>query len=108
MLDRYSFIRDYEVLDYKRWHLGYYLSLKIILQNNASVFTKEYVSEKERNYSYHWQSVSGKLIIRWDNAPHHKNVKTFPHHKHIQGSVAESTEMGMKDVLNFIAKELEK
>jgi len=34
------------------------------------------------NYSYHWQNKNGKMIIRWDNDPHHKNLKTYPHHKH--------------------------
>ena len=105
LLNRYSFIEDYQVLDYKRWQLGYYLSLKIIFQNNSILFSKEYVSEKERNYSYHWQNNSGKLITRWDNAPHHKQIKTFPHHKHLKNAIAESTEMNLNEVLDYIAKE---
>ena len=26
---------------------------------------------------------NGQLIIRWDNAPHHKQIQTYPHHKHL-------------------------
>ncbi len=34
-------------------------------------------------YAYHWQDGSGKLIRRWDNAPHWPSVSTFPDHKHV-------------------------
>lgn len=33
-------------------------------------------------YSFHWQDESGRLLKRWDNAPHHPEVSTFPHHLH--------------------------
>lgn len=33
-------------------------------------------------YSFHWQDSAGHLICRWDNAPHHPEVPTFPHHLH--------------------------
>ena len=33
-------------------------------------------------YSFHWQLKNGTPICRWDNAPHHREVATFPHHLH--------------------------
>ncbi len=33
-------------------------------------------------YSFHWQSSDGQLLKRWDNAAHHPDVETFPHHVH--------------------------
>lgn len=33
-------------------------------------------------YRHHWQDSNGGLIKRWDNAPHHPEVDTFPHHLH--------------------------
>jgi hypothetical protein len=33
-------------------------------------------------YRHHWQDAQGHLIKRWDNAPHHPTVETFPHHLH--------------------------
>ncbi len=33
-------------------------------------------------YSFHWQDSSGCLRKRWDNAPHHPEVSTHPHHLH--------------------------
>lgn len=33
-------------------------------------------------YRFHWQDQSGNLIKRWDNAPHHPEIDTFPNHVH--------------------------
>ena len=33
-------------------------------------------------YSFHWQSDDGKFIKRWDNAAHHPEIETYPHHLH--------------------------
>lgn len=33
-------------------------------------------------YSFHWQTDQNGLIKRWDNAPHHPEVASFPNHVH--------------------------
>lgn len=33
-------------------------------------------------YSFHWQNAKGQLLKRWDNAAHHPDVTTYPHHIH--------------------------
>jgi len=33
-------------------------------------------------YRHHWQNQAGVLIKRWDNAPHHPQVASFPDHLH--------------------------
>lgn len=33
-------------------------------------------------YSFHWQRADGTLLKRWDNAPHHPELSSFPHHIH--------------------------
>ena len=33
-------------------------------------------------YSFHWQTENKELIKRWDNAPHHPEIATYPHHVH--------------------------
>ena len=48
--------------------------------------TERLVEEKGtlsiRTYRHHWQSRNGQIRKRWDNAPHHPEVDTFPHHLH--------------------------
>lgn len=44
---------------------------------------------------------NGKIIFRYDNAPHH-NISTFPHHKHLPGEIEKSKEKGFIEVLKEI------
>lgn len=44
----------------------------------------------------------GNMVFRYDNAPHHKDVSTFPHHKHLPNFVAESASKGLLDILDEI------
>ncbi|MFO7682319.1 MAG: DUF6516 family protein [Chloroflexota bacterium] len=53
-------------------------------------------------YAYHYQNRAGELIFRYDNAPHHPNILTYPHHKHV-GSVVEASQApDLSQVLNEI------
>ena len=44
------------------------------------------------------------LIFRYDNAPHHPEARSFPHHKHTFGDVIESQEPGLMEVLFEISR----
>ena len=39
------------------------------------------------------------LVFRYDNAPHHQHLASYPHHKHIGDGVQESSEPNFHDVL---------
>lgn len=54
------------------------------------------------DYSYHYQSSDGTLVFRYDNAPHHRHVATFPHHKHTADDVIDSRPPHLIDVLREI------
>jgi hypothetical protein len=54
-------------------------------------------------YRYHLQTSDGKLVSRWDNAPHHPSVSTFPDHRHDdQGGVHPASSMNVPDVLDAV------
>lgn len=55
-------------------------------------------------YSYHWQSKSGTLIKRWDNAPHHKELAGFPDHLHNGEIVQSSKPMNLQKVFRVIRR----
>jgi Family of unknown function (DUF6516) len=59
-------------------------------------------------YSFHWQSNDGTLICRWDNAPHYRDLTTFPHHLHEgeTGAVQAHAPVDAFDVLSEIEKRL--
>jgi hypothetical protein len=69
---------------------------KVQLNNASELHVKDYLFlDGSRKYSYHWQDAHGNCIIRWDNAPHHQAVGTFPFHKHLgeQETITESPPM---------------
>jgi hypothetical protein len=55
-------------------------------------------------YRYHWQTGSGKLIKRWDNAPHYPEIDTFPDHLHdgSEENVKSFRKMNALDILTDI------
>lgn len=55
-------------------------------------------------YRYQYMDESQTLIFRHDNAPHHKQIPTFPHHEHTQDDVIACTEPTLHAVLLKIAQ----
>ena len=53
---------------------------------------------------YRYNFVFKDQILRWDNAPHHKSILTFPHHLHINSKVVDSHEPDLKFVIDYILK----
>jgi len=55
-------------------------------------------------YRFHFMDSGDKMIFRYDNAPHHPEVPTYPHHKHIRDEEKpkQSKEIGLRDVLSNI------
>jgi hypothetical protein len=101
-LRTFDFVEKIEVLDFRVFEKGFYMKLEITLKDTSKVFIREYVDEAVRDYSYHWQTEDGSLIARWDSAPHHKEVKTHPHHKHYKGKVLESYSITCEDIFKEI------
>ncbi len=60
-------------------------------------------SGKLVSYSYYWFHSNENLIIGWDNAQHHPEIKTHPHHKHTENTIQESEERNLEQVLQFIS-----
>lgn len=58
-------------------------------------------------YSFHWQDAAGQLRKRWDNAAHHPEVSTHPHHVHDGGeaNVLAHGPISAEEVLAIIAEE---
>lgn len=57
-------------------------------------------------YAYYQIAPSGDVICGWDNAPHHPDVRTYPHHLHQAGDVYPSAIRSLSDVFDRLEKEL--
>lgn len=59
-------------------------------------------------YSYAYIR-NDKVIFRYDNAPHHPAIITFPHHKHIgEEKIAPTDQPGIAQILSEIEQHLTK
>ena len=67
-------------------------------------------------YSFHWERRSQDgTLYRWDDAPHHREVMTFPHHLHsgseshvIDSQLPTATaESALRYVLGFIEEKID-
>lgn len=89
------------------------LRFRIILKfaDDSILHIKEIkLPKNQRKYAYHWQDKNKKLLIRWDNSKHWKNISTHPHHKHVKTkkNVKNSYETTIVDVLTYIQKKMRK
>lgn len=95
-------VKKYNILDIKLLEKGFYLKVEVILINDTKLFIREFSDEYDRKYSYHWQDKFENLIIRWDNAPHYKNIVTFPHHKHKDNKIFMNFNITIEDIFKEI------
>jgi hypothetical protein len=54
-------------------------------------------------YRFQYMSADGQMIFRYDNAPHHPETTSFPHHKHIPDKVVPSSMPSIRNLLNEIS-----
>ena len=66
--------------------------------------TEQWDGNDLKRYSYYWLTPANKLKVGWDNAPHHKRLENFPHHKHVgqQGELLPSKETCLEEVMRNI------
>ncbi|OFY64017.1 MAG: hypothetical protein A3H98_08735 [Bacteroidetes bacterium RIFCSPLOWO2_02_FULL_36_8] len=100
-------ISSLKILKYVNERTLFTCKVIITFYNKSTLSVKEYrFANKERKYSFHWMDKNHKMIIRWDNAEHWKNISTFPHHKHIGKNVFPTTEITLEQVLIEIEKHI--
>ncbi len=54
-------------------------------------------------YRFHYMDKHGQMFFRYDNAPHHPELPTYPHHKHIPDKTIQTTLPSITDIFNEIS-----
>jgi hypothetical protein len=54
------------------------------------------------SYRYHYQDALGTLVFRYDNAPHHPEVVTYPDHKHQREQILASSHPPIEQILEEV------
>jgi len=58
--------------------------LKVTLTNGSTLrISEQYYRDTLEQYACYWLDADNRLLIGWDNAPHHYHLPGFPHHKHV-------------------------
>ena len=68
----------------------------------------------DNDYSYHWEQRAQRCLIhRWDNAPDHPEIESFPRHFHdgeenniMKSNLDMDSRGAIREVLGFIADRL--
>lgn len=86
-----------------------YIESKILFVNQSKLYLFEFLrTEREKvkreKYRYHYISKDKELLFRYDNAPHYRDVDSFPDHKHLANKVVNSTIPFVKEILEEIEK----
>ena len=82
--------------------IGYIEGTVTFVDNSRLVFF-EFLRQTEdgvqrEKYRYHFMDGHEQLVFRYDNAPHHPEVATFPNHKHLPAGLVESVALYFADV----------
>lgn len=87
-----------------------YLRGRLVLRNGDELGLSEYVQlarvgVRVITYSFHWADSAGRLVRRWDNAPHFSHLPGAPHHVHDgdETRVAPGAPVTLLQVLDEIA-----
>jgi hypothetical protein len=85
-----------------------YMKGNLIFVDSSVLEIAMFVSEtpeavKIEKYRLHYMKSNGQMLFRYDNAPHHPEIASYPHHKHTPDDIISSTETSLKDVLKEIS-----
>jgi len=109
-ISKYSeIIREFSIDLFEEEGFSYRLNSHLIFIDDSILVVKDYVFQNnERKYSYHWMDMNHKMILRWDNCEHWKNIETFPHHCHNgeSGIIESSYACSLDEILFIIRKKI--
>lgn len=62
---------------------------------------------KRLKHRFHLQTSDNQMIVRWDNAPHHPEVKTHPDHIHVGQKIKASPPLNIPQALEAVLSFIE-
>ena len=87
--------------------IGYIKGSLHFIDDSRLIFS-EIISPKKKDYRFHYMDKANRLIKRWDSAPHHRQIKSFPFHIHTPSGVSESSLVSLPEILEVIASAITK
>ncbi len=86
-----------------------FIQIRVDLVKNRILLIFEFYTKSQgvTTYRYHLMNEKQELLARWDNAPHHPELSTFPHHYHLPTGVKEWGQIPLQQLLNLLPNYLD-
>ncbi len=107
VLRQSSLVRDLEIGEMIDEASVQLLRVRVEIIDGSLLYVGEAIFPDTSKYSYHWQTRTGEMLLRWDNAPHHPAIPTHPHHKHDGERIGPAARVSIEDVLAEVATRLQ-
>ncbi len=79
-----------------------FLKGRIIFVDGSVLEFMEQVPVEKTKYRFHYMDYENQLILRWDSAPHYRDLDTFPFHLHKPEGVESHTSLNLIEDLDRI------
>lgn len=88
-----------------------YIKGEITFIDDSSLILFQHVRRKREEvdvteYRFHYMDKDNILIFRYDNAPHHHEINSFPHHKHSNRGTLKADKPTIKEILEEVNSEI--
>ena len=83
-----------------------YLKGRVTFLDGSQLAIAEIIGPSRRAYRFHYMDRGNRLIARWDSAPHHRHLTTFPFHLHTPNRVSESPDVNLPHAPRFLQARL--
>jgi hypothetical protein len=85
-----------------------YLKGRLLFIDSSALDFALFVVESESQllidkYRFHYMDTDGRMLFRYDNAPHHPDIDSHPHHKHTPEKITSTSVVFISDILNEIS-----
>lgn len=77
---------------------------EIVFIDGSTLDFREMRFREITDYRFQYMGRNHELIWRWDTAPHHKKISTFPHHIHTAKGIEESEKVDLTYVIGVITE----
>lgn len=75
---------------------------RITFVDGSTLEFSEQLPVERTRFRFHYMGAENNLIVRWDSAPHHRKLWTFPFHLHTPQGVEEHPAITLLEVLDKI------
>ncbi|MBI5602904.1 MAG: hypothetical protein HY879_06080 [Deltaproteobacteria bacterium] len=83
--------------------IGYIKGQIVFIDGSKLEFSEQLPTDRSK-FRFHYMDAQKNLIVRWDSAPHHMELSTFPFHKHTQEGTEEHPGTTLLNILAEIEK----